>query len=754
MAKAQPIQTNFTSGELSPRLKGRVDIKGYGNGVDFLENFIILPQGGVYRRSGTRFAGEIKDSSKAGRLVAFEFSTTQAYVLQFENLSLRFYKDEAPITLTPQTIAGISNAATAVLTYVGADTYANGDRVLISGVVGMVEVNNREFTVANVNAGANTFELSGVNSTGYGVWSSGGTVAEIYEVVTTYLEAELPDLQFTQSADVLYIAHQAHAPAQLSRTGHTAWTLTTTTFIDGPYQAERTDLTVTPGGTTGSVSLTASAALFDAGTDVGRQIRLLHGSSWSYATITAVTNSTLATATVGSQATVASASAKFRMGAFFTGNYPQCVIFHEQRLVYANTPAEPQSFWMSYSGAYATYSPTDLGTTTVVDSSAIFVTIVSNKVNAIHWLISSKTLTVGTAGAEWQMASSSLTNEAVTPTNFSIIEQSAWGSRKLQAQKVGANVLFVDRAGRKIREFQYDLSADAYKAQDISLLGEHLLREGNFVTALAYQQSPDSVLWMVRQDGVLVGMTYVKDQEIIGFHHHIFGGAFGAGAAVAESIAVIPTPEGTSDQLWLIVKRTVDGVTRRYVEFMEAPFETEDPDEKDAMFFVDCGLTYDSSATLSVNGLMHLKGQTVAICADAAVAPDEVVSAAGTITLETEAELIQIGLPFVSLLRTLPPEGGNPYGTAQGKQKRVHEATVRLLNTLSLQYGVDGTNWTTLGFRDTADPIGTSPPLFTGDKPLELDSDVESEGDYYIRQANPYPMTIIALMPKYAVTES
>jgi hypothetical protein len=126
----------------------------------------------------------------------------------------------------------------------------------------------------------------------------------------------------------------------------------------------------------------------------------------------------------------------------------------------------------------------------------------------------------------------------------------------------------------------------------------------------------------------------------------------------------------------------------------------------------------------------------------------------GKITLATTASLVQVGLPFVSEVQPLPPEGGNPYGTAQGKQKRVHETTVRLLNTLSMEYSANGTDWYTLAFRDTADPIGTTPPLFTGDKAIELDSDVESEGDYFLRQTNPYPMTILSLMPKYVVTET
>lgn len=751
MGKAQPIQTNFTAGEISPRMLGRVDIDRYSNGVAALENFIIMPQGGVYRRSGTRFAAELRDSSKKGRLVRFEFSTTQAYQIQFEDQKIRFYKDEGIITQTPQSITGITKANPAVVTYSGSDTYANGDRVIISGVSGMVEVNNREFTVANVNTGANTFELSGIDSSAYTTYSSGGTVAEIYEIASSYLEADLFKLQFTQNADVLFITAQGYAPAELTRTGHTAWTLTDTVFIDGPFQDIKSDLTVTPSGTTGSVTLTASSALF-ASTDVGRQIRLLHSSSWSYLTITAYSSSTSVTATVGSQATVASASDSYRMGAFYTANYPQSSTFHENRLVYGGTPSQPDTGWMSFSGVYRTFSPTTLGTTTVTDSCAIPFSLVSDGVNAIRWMLSSDVLTCGTSGAEWVVKAGTI-NEALTPSNVTVKEQSVWGSELLQAKKASSSVLFIDRSGRKLRDFSYEFQSDRFKAKDISLLSEHLFRDGDYIVDMVYQQSPDSVLWLLRSDGVPLAFTYLPEQNIFGCSRMTLGGAFGSGHPVVESVSVIPNPEGTADQVWFIVKRTINGSTKRYVEFLEEPFDPIDENDKDGMYFLDCGLTYDSSPTTSVTGLFHLVGETVGICADAAVAPDGEVSSTGKLTIDS-ASLVHVGLKYVSKLKTLPVEGGNPFGSAQGKQKRVHNAKARFLNSLSIQHSKDDDEYFTLAFRDTADVMGQSPPLFTGDKNLDLDTDIESEGDYYLRQVNPYPTMILALMPKYAVTET
>lgn len=268
----------LNSGELSPLLDGRVDKEWYAQGAKLLENFIPLTQGPIMQRSGTGFVKEVKNSANRTALIPFEFNVTQAYALEFGDQYMRVHKDHAPVTLTSQAISGITNANPAVVTYVGADTFANGERVFVSGVLGMIEVNNREFIVAGLNAGANTFQLQGVDSTSYGAYSSGGTVAEIYEIATPYLQADLFDsdgalrLKFAQSADVMYIVHPSYEPRKLSRTGHTSWTMTTATFSKGPFSAMNGDDTqrVLCSGLTGSsyspgstVSVQSNTAIFD-----------------------------------------------------------------------------------------------------------------------------------------------------------------------------------------------------------------------------------------------------------------------------------------------------------------------------------------------------------------------------------------------------------------------------------------------------------------------------------------------------------
>jgi len=744
-----PIQTNFTAGEVSPRIKGRVDIARYNNGVQKLKNFIIIPQGGVYRRSGNKYAAEVKTSASSTRLVEFEFSTTQAYVIEFGDQYLRFFKDEGVIALAAQNITGITKANPAVVTYAGADTYANGDRVLIAGVAGMVELNNREFTVANVNAGANTFELSGINSTGYTTYTSGGTISEIYEITTPYLAADLFELQFTQSADTLYITHPDYAPRKLTRTGHTSWTLSTIDLLDGPYISENTtSTTMTPSATSGNgITITASASTFTAN-DVGRLIRIKHSSTWGYAKIVGFTGVTQVTADVKSNFGATTAVTTWRLGSFYTANYPQCVVFHEDRLTFANTPSQPQTFWMSKSADYENFAPTATDGT-VADDSAITATLSSNTVNAIRWLDSGPVLSLGTAGSEWQVKAGSI-NEPITPTNIQATQQTKYGSRLLRSRRVGSAILYIQRSGRKVREYQYNFQIDGFVSKELSLLSEHLLREGDYITDIAFQQEPDSVMWMVRKDGVLVGMTYLPEQEVVGFFQVVPGGSFDSGNAVVESIAVIPNPEGTADQLWMIVKRTINGATKRYVEFLEEPFNPSSSTDKTNMFFLDSGLTYSGGAATTISGLFHLEGQTVGVCADGAVHPDRTVTN-GSITLQSSATLCHVGLKYDSTIKTLPVEGGGEAGTSQGKSKRVHRIGIRLLNSLGLSYGPDEEHLIALPFRSTNDDLGSSPPLFTGDKDVLPELPIESEGVYVIKQTNPYPLTILALMPEVVV---
>jgi hypothetical protein len=251
------ITASFVRGEISPKLRGRVDIEQYGQGLAVATNWLVTPQGGVDRRPGTKFVAPLRDETEKGRLIEFEFDEEQAYCLIFNDATIRIATLGAMVGQTAQSITGITKADPAVVTYSGSDTFANGDRVLISGVVGMTEINNRVVTVANASTGSNTFECSGLDSTDFTTYASGGTVQELVEVsASDYVEGVLYDLQIAQAADTVYIANGTLPPAKLMRSSDTSWTLTTAiAFEDGPWLPEDTQgTTLTPAATGSAVA--------------------------------------------------------------------------------------------------------------------------------------------------------------------------------------------------------------------------------------------------------------------------------------------------------------------------------------------------------------------------------------------------------------------------------------------------------------------------------------------------------------------
>lgn len=743
--KASPIQESFNSGEFSPLVAARVRFEKYKNALEICENMVPIVQGGVTRRTGSMFVGEVKTSSASTRLVPFEFSTTQAYVLEFGNNYIRVYKDRGQVLTTALNITGITQANPAVVTSAG-HGLSNGDEVYIASVGGMTQLNGRNFKVANV--AANTFELqymsgTNVNSTGFGAYTSGGTASEVYTITTTYATADLFQLKFTQSADVLYITHPSYEPRKLTRTGHTSWTLSTITFQDGPYLAVNTSATtLTLGATSGSVSVTASASTF-ASTDVGRIIRFKSGgTTWGWLTITGYTSATVVTATVNRSPNAATASADWRLGVWSaTTGYPSCVTFYEDRLFFAGSSSYPQRVDGSNVGDYENFAPTD-STGTITDSNSIAVTLNASDVNVIRWMIDDeKGLLIGTAGGEWILRPSTL-QEAMSPTNITAKRSTTYGTANIQAKRTGKAAIYVQRAGRKVRELAYVYEVDGFRSPDLSVLAEHVTEGG--IVEFDYQQEPFSVIWFVRSDGVLVGLTYERDQDVVGWHRQIMGGAFSTGDAVVESVAVIPTPDGTADETWLIVKRTINGETKRYIEYITPRF---DDDVTTDAHFVDCALKYDGAAATTISGLWHLEGQTVRLLADGATHPDRTVSS-GSIALAVSASVVTVGLAYESNVKTLRIEAGAADGTAQGKTKRIHRMAVRLYKTLGLQYGPDENNLDTLPFRTSADPLGNPPDMYTGDKLFNWNGHYDTLGQIYFRQSQALPFTLLGIFPQ------
>ena len=736
MARVAAQLTNFTAGELSPRLDGRNDLAKYSAGCSTVENMVIYPHGAAARRPGTQYIASVKTAAAKTRLIPFEFSTEQTYILEFGNTYIRFYRDQGQI-------------------------------------------------------------------------ESGGSP---YEIVSPYLTAELFDIKFAQSADVMYITHPNHQTRKLSRTGHTSWTLTAVEFTNGPYLDTNTSTTTisTSAHTVGAgVTMTASASTFVA-TDVGRQVRFRDG----YGIITAFTSVTVVTIEILIDMGSSSSSADWSLGAFSTTTgFPSCVSFFEQRLVFAGTINNPQTVYFSKSGDYESMDANIGGT--IADDDAIIYTIASNQVNAIRFMTSTRTLIIGTAGGEFTVSGGG-DNNAVTPTNILIKKQSNHGAANVNAVSVGNATLFLQRAKRKIRELAYNFDVDGYQAPDLTILAEHITEGG--IVEMAYQEEPLAILWCVRTDGELIALTYQREQEVVAWHRHILGGVFGTGNAVVESVAVIPTDD-SEYELYMIVKRTINGATARYVEYLHT-FNFDETDNT-SFNFLDSQLGLSKSQTTltaginatdttipvaSVSGLSasgkikiggeiisyaaissldltgctrgqnittatshtsgdtvkevvniiagldHLEGQTVSILVDGATHPTKVV-ASNQITLDRFGTDVKVGLQYTSILKTMRIDAGSQDGTSQGKTKRIYEVTARLYETVGVEVGPDLNNMERIPFRTSANPMDQGIPPFTGDKQVEFRGNYDTDGFMMVRQTQPLPLTLLSLYPRLVTND-
>lgn len=609
MPKVSPIQTNFNGGEFSEEVHGRVDSDRYKTGLAVCKNYVPILQGPVIRRSGTAFVAESPSGIITTRLIPFEFSTTQAYIIEMGSGYFRFYKDHALILNAATSISNILVSGGSVTVTSTAHGLSDGDRVVITGVLGMTQVNNTEFIVHN--SASNEFVLKNTNGdlvtgTGFDTYTSGGSAAEPYYVAHTYTVNEIFAVKFTQSADVLYLCHPAHHPAKLTRSGHTSWTLTDIAFVDGPYISPPTPqgstTTLTPSAETGTgVTLTASSTSGinnDTGfqsTDVGRLIRIRESNVWGYVRITGWTSTTVVTVSVLNTLTNTSSKTMWRLGAWSaTTGYPAAVVFFEDRLFFAGPTNYPNRLDGSNSGDYENFASSDVSGT-VVASNALAFTLNSNKMNAIRWLTSDeKGLLIGTQGGEWVLKPAS-TSEGLSSTNVSAKEATTYGSANIQPVQCGKSTIFVQRTGRKLRDMSYFYDVDGFRASDVTVLNPQVTRNG--VVQLAFQNQPQTIVWAVRSDGALLSMVYERDIDSfkVGWSRHFLGGpgdSQGQGATV-ESVAVIPSPDGLRDEVWLVVKRYINGRTVHYIEYITKFFESTDL-VHDA-FFGDCGVTYNAS---------------------------------------------------------------------------------------------------------------------------------------------------------------
>lgn len=849
------IQPSFAAGELTPALYSRVDLSKYAVGAKQLKNFFVHAHGGASNRPGTTYVATLP--SGTSKLVPFQYSAVQTYMLVFSDDEMRVVKDG-----------------------------------------GLVQ-------------------------------SGGGDLV----VASPYGQEYLDKLKFVQSADVLFLTHPGFAPRELTRSSHTAWTFSTTSFT--PTQAAPDNLTGSYNGSgsydieykvsavsaAGEESLPTAAATVSADTsgnwESGKFVTLVWNSyvssAWSWTASGSGTNeyylrtaasgdpgfttkpagilidgSDATEGTVGSlaagewdygdndtlgyntvyvrlsdgtdpdtkddgyiQYVMASAPEYYRVykstrgyfgfigtadAATFrddniepdiqdgpqssstpfgaAGDYPGVVSIFEQRTIWGRTDNGPQTIWTSQTGFLRNLSTSR----PLKDTDAITATLASLQVNEIKYLVPFAELLVFTAGGEWIMANGS-NSDALTPTSVQYKPQGYRGCADVRPLVIGDTVLFVQRGGDVVRDFQYKLETDRYAGNNLSVLSEHLFR-GKEIVAWSYAQKPYSIIWVVLDDGTLLSFTYMAEHEVWAWCPQETNGT------VLDVATIYGDGE---DETYLIVERTVDGTAYRFLE----KIHTRVFDDVEDAFFVDCGLTLDNwnavtddylkitgasysaldsvtltatghtpftdpgsigdtyyledadgnrisveitaytstsvvTATLnqdapsslqdtdtavwaqavtSISGLDHLIGAEVAILADGNVLDAQTVAGDGTITLDQPAAKVHAGLAYTALMETLSVDFQAEGGTVQGRKKAISKVVMRLENTRGLFMGADEDHLIEVPFR-TSEGYDEATRLFTGDKPVTIKPKWGEDGRVVVRQADPLPITVLAIIPE------
>lgn len=847
-------QKSFAAGELTPALHANVNLSKYQSGLATCRNMMVMRHGGVSNRPGTSFVSEVKDSTKTVRLIPFVFNSAQTYVLEFGDQYIRVIKNGNQVLESAKNITAATNANPCQLT-ISTHGYSTGQEIYISGVGGMTELNNRNFKVTVVDANNITISyMSGtaVNSSSFGTYTSGGTSKRVYEISSPYLEADLPAVKFIQSADVVTLTHPDYEVRELSRTGDTSWTLATVTFEPGQGYPATVNVTVvgTSGSTTYNYKVTAvndetfeesltgpvaqtttgNATLTtanynlvtwsDAGTNQYNVYRYYNGVYSLIAIVTGLSYQDNGTAEPDPSINPPNARNPFQN----VNEYPSCCTYFQQRLFFANQNQNTEAIFGSKISAFKNFTQS----LNLVDDDAVTFAMTGRQVNSVNHLLDLGSLLIFTDSGEW--VSQGNASGIITPTEVNIKQYSYNGSHEnLSPLVISNSAIYVQKDGSIVRDLGYNYQVDGYSGNDLTIFSNHLL-EGFSIVDWAYAKSPNSIVWAVRDDGVLLGLTYLKEQEMLGWHRHDF-----QDNTYCENICTVP--EGQESSVYIVINRIVDGVEKRYIERFSSRFFTDIKDAK----FVDSSLSYDgrntgsttmtltgsgwtyndtltltasaasfsstdvgnevhftlsdlsvlrceitsytSSTVVSVkpnrtvpveiqavssldwsmavdelSGLWHIEGKDVSIFADGFVVanpnnPSYQIKTItnGSLVLDKAYSVIHVGLPYISDIQTLDIDTTSGE-TIADKYKNTGKVTLYVEKTRGLFVGpkepktdlLDGmTEIKSRLFENYDEPVD----LATGKMDIIIRSEWNSNGRVFIRQIDPIPASILAIVP-------
>ena len=649
MSRATTIQTNFTTGEIDPLLKSRIDINQYYNALEEARNVLIQPQGGAERRPGLQFISDITSAGTTFRLVPFEFSTTQSYMLLFANNKMFVFKDKTLVTA--------------------------------------------------INGGSDDF------------------------LTTTIATANLDKMDFAQSADTLIVVQEDMPPKKIVRgANHAAWTISDITFDFTPFFAftvgtTTINQTLTPSAVDGKITLTAGGSVFNSG-HVNQFIETNDG--LGRARITRFVSATVVEAIVEipffNTSALASGSSFIETGyeLEWSGSkgYPRTVTFHEGRLYFGGAKSRPNTLYASRVGRFFDFNPGE-----GLDDDAINITLATDNTNAITGMFSGRDLQVFTKGGEFFLPQSTL--DPITPSNVVVNGATRRGSLE-GIKPVGAEsgTLFIQRAGKSLREFLFSDVELSYISNNISLLSSHLLKSPTDMALRKATSTTDGDLLILvnSTDGSIATYSILRGQNVIAPSLSTTDGEF-------QNVGV------DVDQIYFIVKRTINGATKYYVECFN------DDNTTDSAKLLSGG---SKPTTTTVTGLSHLEGKTVKVIADDGMQSDKTVSS-GQITLDSvPTTYVEIGLNYTPTIKTLPVELKLPSGNIVAQKKRIIEATA--LMYLSQNLSLNGNDFTF-----------TSGEFFTGKKRRKPMLGYNREGQMTFSQSQPLFFTLLGVEFKVSV---
>lgn len=716
--KSTTLQTNFTAGEISPRIYGRPDISKYQNGAKRIENGMPTIHGGIPRRGGFHFVYPTRYLGPACRLVPFVFSRDQAYMLEFGDYYMRVFKDRGRVLSGPTDSYTIptpySAAQLADLDYCqGKDTMFmfhpdvpiqrlrrfDHDYWDLSDApflfepfdeIGTLPASDISLSDASIGTGRTATSVSAVflqSDVGRTITSDAGLFKITAFVSSTSLTGEV----------VIPFKGTAIASGN--------WRLT-----DSPQGIVTPSITTPIGGT---ITLTGTDDTWRA-EDVEKFVKINSG----LVQITVFTDAKHVTGVIVKELSAivaAPASAWTLSGKIWNevDGYPRTGTLYQQRLVVAGSPGYPQRYIMSVVAESLNFT---LGTD---DNDGFAYDIEADEANPIAYMTSIRTLLALTYGSEFTIDGG--IEKPITPTNPQVRPRSNVGCGRVRPVRIKNEELFVQRSGLNVHALSYNTANDDYLSPDLTTLAEHITESG--IVDMAYQQRPNSTLWCVRADGVLATLTIERDQEVVAWSRQITDG-------LVESVASIPGPGG--DELWLIVKRYVNGNEVRFVEYY------------DESIMVDAGVIGDGPSATVWGGFDHLEGRDIDIVAEGAYFGQFTVTG-GSVTLPRAVENIQGGLHYTTTIEMLDPEVLGGEGSAQGNLMLTSEILLRFKDTFGAT--VNGTELFGIG------TLGEAPTLFSGLKSSRQGGWNKGSSPIVITQDVPLPFHLLNVIRKFTVNQ-